>query len=71
MDRAEKKQIVVGKLGESLLFTVKNKNGDVLFECYEPVKRWGIDRCANWIRQYNSSIEEEKEEKEEKDAESE
>jgi len=66
MAHTDKKQIVVGRLGDGLMFTVKDPSGEILFECIEPFRSWGISRCANWIKRYN-----EKENEVEDDTESE
>lgn len=59
MARSDKKQIVVSKFGDSNMFTIKDKNDEILYECIEPFRRWGIDRCAQWIKRYNENLEKE------------
>lgn len=57
MEHTNKKQIVVGKLGDGLMFSVKDSSGEILYECTEPFRAWGINRCAEFIRTYNEEQE--------------
>lgn len=58
---SEKKTIKVSKLGETIFFQVMDSNKEILFECTDIIRNWGISRCADWIRRYNEEHDETKE----------
>ena len=53
----KKKKVNVSQLGQTFLFSVLNEEDEIVFECIEPFRNWGINRCGEWIRRYNSNKE--------------
>ena len=45
------------KIPSGFFFTVETQAGEILYEYYNGSRNWGIQTCANWIRQYNKEQE--------------